>query len=56
MDMEHKQIQSNNGIIHYWIHKNENANAKCIIFTHSLTANHTMFENKPLFLNLSIQL
>lgn len=44
--MEHKQIRSKNGEIHYWIKKNENALAKCIVFTHGLTANHTMFEKQ----------
>ena len=44
--MEHKQIQSNNGIIHYWIKKHEDPEAKCIVFTHGLTANHTMFEKQ----------
>ncbi len=42
--MEHRQLKSKNGDIHYWIKKNENA--KCIVFTHGLTANHTMFEKQ----------
>lgn len=44
--LEHKQIKSNNGITHYWIEKNKNTSAKCIVFTHGLTANHTMFEKQ----------
>lgn len=44
--MEHRQIKSYNGEIHYWIKKNENSSAKCIVFTHGLTANHTMFEKQ----------
>jgi pimeloyl-ACP methyl ester carboxylesterase len=46
MNAEHKQIESTNGCIHYWIVKNPSANAKCIVFTHGLTANHTMFEKQ----------
>ncbi len=44
--MEHRQIKSDNGEIHYWINKHENPAAKCIVFTHGLTANHTMFEKQ----------
>ncbi len=44
--MEHKQLKSKNGNIHYWIKKNENLSAKRIVFTHGLTANHTMFEKQ----------
>ncbi len=44
--MEHKQIQSEKGNVHYWIRKNENDSAKCIVFTHGLTANHIMFDKQ----------
>ena len=44
--MEHKQIQSEHGITHYWISHNQNPSAMCIVFTHGLTANHTMFEKQ----------
>lgn len=46
MGVEHKQYESNNGDVHYWIFKNCNPNAKCIVFTHGLTANHTMFDKQ----------
>jgi pimeloyl-ACP methyl ester carboxylesterase len=46
MNAEHKQIESKNGYVHYWISRNRNVNAKCILFTHGLTANHTMFEKQ----------
>lgn len=46
MSAEHKQIESNNGCVHYWISRNCNSDAKCILFTHGLTANHTMFEKQ----------
>lgn len=44
--MEHKQVESKNGITHYWIARNQNSTAKCIVFTHGLTANHSMFEKQ----------
>jgi Predicted hydrolases or acyltransferases (alpha/beta hydrolase superfamily) len=46
MSTEHKQIVSKNGSVHYWICRNANQNAKCILFTHGVTANHTMFEKQ----------
>lgn len=47
--MLHKQITSDNGTVHYWIEKNLDADAKCIVFTHGLTADHTMFEKQVEF-------
>ncbi|WP_099469925.1 alpha/beta fold hydrolase [Konateibacter massiliensis] len=44
--MVHKQIHSDNGTVHYWIHHNENKNARCIVFTHGLTADNSMFEKQ----------
>ncbi len=44
--MEHKHVQSSYGETHYWVQKNENPFAKCIVFSHGLTANHTMFEKQ----------
>ncbi len=44
--MDHKQLKSKNGEIHYWIHKHHNECSKCILFTHGLTANHSMFEKQ----------
>jgi pimeloyl-ACP methyl ester carboxylesterase len=46
MNAEHKQLESNNGSVHYWISRNHNPNTKCILFTHGVTANHTMFEKQ----------
>ena len=45
--MEHKQIMSPNGTTHYWITKKENS--QCVVFTHGVTANHTMFEKQVEF-------
>ena len=47
--MEHKNVKSERGITHYWINRNFNENAKCIVFTHGLTANHIMFEKQVEF-------
>lgn len=44
--MEHKTVISNRGTVHYWIHRNDNENAEFIIFTHGITADHTMFEKQ----------
>lgn len=46
MSQEHKQLESKKGRVHYWISRNRKANAKCIVFTHGVTANHTMFEKQ----------
>lgn len=42
--MEKKSIKSEHGIIYYWIGGNKNEDASCIIFTHGMTADHTMFD------------
>lgn len=44
--MEKKYIQSEQGRVYYWIDKNKDKSAKCIVFTHGLTANHSMFEKQ----------
>ncbi len=44
--MEHKTVMSERGTTHYWILRNGNQNAKCIVFTHGVTANHSMFEKQ----------
>ncbi len=41
--MQHKKILTQGGMVHYWISRKENA-ADCIVFTHGVTADHTMFE------------
>lgn len=43
--MQHKTILAQGGTVHYWIIKKENA-SDCIVFTHGLTADHTMFEKQ----------
>lgn len=44
--MNHKTIKTERGTVHYWINKHSDESAKCIVFTHGLTANHTMFEKQ----------
>ena len=46
---EHKTVESANGTTHYWISRNQNKDAKCIVFTHGVTANHIMFEKQVEF-------
>ncbi len=43
--MQHKTIAAQGGIVHYWINRKENT-ADCIVFTHGVTADHTMFEKQ----------
>lgn len=43
--MQHKTIVEQGGTVHYWISRKEN-NADCIVFTHGVTADHTMFEKQ----------
>ncbi len=43
--MQHKRIMAQGGTVHYWISRKENI-ADCIVFTHGLTADHTMFEKQ----------
>lgn len=43
--MEHKHILTPNGTVHYWINRSETS-ADCIVFTHGVTADHTMFEKQ----------
>lgn len=44
--MEHKEIKSENGEVHYWISHCKDISAKCIVFSHGLTANHEMFDKQ----------
>lgn len=43
--MQHKTILAPGGTVHYWISKKENG-SDCIVFTHGVTADHTMFEKQ----------
>ncbi len=43
--MEHRKILAQGGIVHYWIDKVDGT-SDCIVFTHGLTANHTMYEKQ----------
>ncbi|MGL4344744.1 MAG: alpha/beta fold hydrolase [Cellulosilyticaceae bacterium] len=44
--MEHKQVKSQYGVTHYWISHSSDVRAKTIVFTHGVTADHTMFEKQ----------
>ncbi|MFI3236642.1 MAG: alpha/beta hydrolase [Lachnospiraceae bacterium] len=42
--MQHKQLTTNNGTIHYWLKRHADTSAKCIVFTHGMGADHTMYD------------
>lgn len=43
--MQHRQITAQGGIVHYWINKKA-PQSDYIVFTHGVTADHTMFEKQ----------
>lgn len=43
--MQHKQLITPNGTVHYWINRKE-ISTECIVFTHGVTADHSMFEKQ----------
>lgn len=43
--MKHKTFLAQGGMVHYWMVGKENA-LDCIVFTHGVTADHTMFEKQ----------
>ena len=44
--MEHKTVNGVGGIVHYWISRPTAESKNAIVFTHGLTANHTMYEKQ----------
>ncbi len=44
--MKNGEIATERGTVYYWISRHENPNAKCIVFTHGVTADHSMFEKQ----------
>ena len=46
--MEHKQITAQGGTVHYWIQR-AGKDSDCIVFTHGVTADHTMFEKQEAY-------
>ena len=48
--MNHRTISEMGGIVHYWISRPETTCKGAIVFTHGLTADHTMYEKQiPFF-------
>lgn len=39
-------VQSVRGITHYWVNENAGKDDPCIVFTHGMTADHTMFDKQ----------
>ena len=46
--MTHKKLLAQGGTVHYWINKKKK-DADCIVFTHGLTADHTMFAKQAAY-------
>ena len=44
--MEHKTIKGIVGEVHYWISRASHSTDEAIVFTHGLTADHTMYEKQ----------
>lgn len=44
--MEKKVLETTRGRVFYWLSRHQNPAAKCIVFTHGLTADHSMFEKQ----------
>lgn len=44
--MQDKLLATTRGSVAYWINRHENPKAKCLVFTHGLTADHSMFEKQ----------
>lgn len=44
--MENKSICSKYGVVHYWVGGKNSENANCIVFTHGMIADHTMFNKQ----------
>lgn len=44
--MDKKKIESQEGTIYYWMGGNQREDNLCIVFTHGMTADHTMFDKQ----------
>ena len=44
--MKHKTIKGVGGEVHYWISETTDATKEVIVFTHGLTADHTMYKKQ----------
>ncbi|MFI3169596.1 MAG: alpha/beta hydrolase [Faecalibacterium sp.] len=42
-ELQHRQSNTGKGSVHYWVAKHPDENATCIVFTHGMTADHSMF-------------
>ena len=51
--MEERYVESTRGKTVYWIGRNANPKAECIIFLHGLTADHTLFDKQILYFSSS---
>ncbi len=44
--MQSRELKTDRGAVCYWIGRHRDKPAKCIVFTHGLTADHSMFERQ----------
>lgn len=44
--MNGKLVSSARGTTYYWIHRHDDPNVPCIVFTHGLTVNHHLFDRQ----------
>ena len=44
--MQGRELITERGTVYYWISRHENPDAKCVVFTHGVTADHSMFEKQ----------
>lgn len=49
--MTEKHMETERGRVYYWYEPGSNPNAKCLIFLHGLTADHTLFDKQIAFFN-----
>lgn len=47
--MEGKELKTSRGTVYYWISRHKDPHAACIVFTHGVTANHSMFEKQTAY-------
>ena len=47
--MQGRELKTERGAVRYWIGRHEDKLAKCIVFTHGLTADHSMFERQTAY-------
>jgi pimeloyl-ACP methyl ester carboxylesterase len=47
--VQSRELKTDRGAVCYWIERHGDPRAKCIVFTHGLTADHSMFERQTAY-------